>query len=235
MSLVPANATAAANHTIKFLSTSVGRDRLNRFIQYLANFLAWYLANGKGENDLVSRLAKLSLAVGQTRKLMRVGRQLEFVMTIAKSKGIKDDLLRYVAILKNLSLFGWLSHDMFQWAHSVGIVKLSNIKQITERGMKCWLTALCVSFIGGLYRLQINSIRLTQEHKAEKMGKEGGEKNVKLLQSERNRILLALLQDGLDMLLPGSALQYTTLNRGVVSAAGITTSLIGGYLQWVSI
>ena len=54
---------------VKFLATTVGRDRLNRFVQYLARFLL-ALPRFNEQKDVKERLSKLMLAASQTRKMV---------------------------------------------------------------------------------------------------------------------------------------------------------------------
>ena len=51
---------------IKFTATTAGRDKIYRFFQYFSRFLAYNLASDS--NNLAERLAKLSLAISQSRK-----------------------------------------------------------------------------------------------------------------------------------------------------------------------
>lgn len=50
---------------LKFLSTTAGRDKVYRTIQYLARFLAYYWANSP---VMVKRLQSLSSTIGFSRK-----------------------------------------------------------------------------------------------------------------------------------------------------------------------
>ncbi|KAJ3329128.1 Peroxisomal membrane protein PMP27 [Blyttiomyces sp. JEL0837] len=222
------------DHTVKFLSTTVGRDRINRFIQYFTRFVAWHLQRSGAEKDLLDRLAKLQGSVGQTRKLMRAGRQLEFYRAMEKSLNVKDDVVRITTLVKNFCLALWLAHDTFQWAHNAGVVKLTTIKEIGQRAFKFWLVALVASFIGDLHKLRLNAMRVGIETKAVKAAAlkkekdESAEKTLKALKSERSKIILATVQDGLDILIPASGLEYIKVETGLIGLAGAITSVIGG-------
>ena len=48
----------------------------------------------------------------------------------------------------------------------MGVIKLSNPKDITEKAMQAWLVALVSSLIGGIYKYRTNAVRLDLAHKA---------------------------------------------------------------------
>ncbi|KAJ3105285.1 kinesin motor protein cin8 [Phlyctochytrium bullatum] len=219
---------------VKFLSTTVGRDRINRFVQYFARYLAWQLQRNGADKDTIARLAKLQAAVGLTRKVMRTGRQVEFYRTITKSLAVKDKVTRYTAVGKNLFLSLWLALDTVQWLHTAGVYHFETIKDVGRRAFKFWLIALTFSFIGDLHKLRINAIRLGIEQKAVKFAAskrekdDSAEKSIKVLKAERSKLLLATAQDGLDILIPASGLEYVKLETGIVGLVGAITAIMGG-------
>lgn len=234
------------DQTIKFLATNVGRDRINRFVQFFSRFMSWYLTKIGGDKDLIKRFSNLQNALAQTRKIMQIGRQLEFIQGMQKSSTtIKDEILRMLTLIKNASLCFWLTYDMLQWAHTSGVsvLELPIFQKYVKRGNQFWLLALVSSLFGGFYKLRLNGIRLNQELKFVKVNGSKGkqpkdelaEKNLKSLRAEKTRILIAEAQDGLDMLIPASALEYVNVDPGIVSIAGMITSIIGGYTHWTSI
>ncbi|KAJ3299896.1 Peroxisomal membrane protein PMP27 [Borealophlyctis nickersoniae] len=227
--------------TVKFLSTTVGRDRINRFVQYFTRYLIWHKQRNGAEKGTIERLQKLMVAVAQTRKLMRVGRQLEFFRGIQKAQTVRDDVVRLTTYIKSIFLSLWLVHDSIQWAHTAGVVALPNIKDLVRRGQKCWLIALIASSIGNMHRLRMNSLRLQHEGKLLRAARSKGvpdaeaEKVVKTLKTERRKIMTSTLQDGLDLLLPASGLEYVNIESGIVGLIGAFTSIMGGYTHWNSL
>lgn len=53
---------------LKLLSTTIGRDKIYRLIQYFSRFLAFYLGKMSPSMEMVGRLQKLSVAIGLGRK-----------------------------------------------------------------------------------------------------------------------------------------------------------------------
>ncbi|KAJ3050417.1 hypothetical protein HDU99_008668 [Rhizoclosmatium hyalinum] len=85
----------------------------------------------------------------------------------------------------------------------------------------------------------MNAKKLAIEDKVASSGK-GDEsavakKNIKALKVERGKLWITTVQDGVDILLPASGLEYIGLDGGWVGLAGAFTSLLGGYSHWNSI
>ncbi|KAJ3039935.1 Peroxisomal membrane protein PMP27 [Rhizophlyctis rosea] len=238
MSLV---STKTADQTVKFLSTTVGRDRINRFVQYLARYLVWHGQRTGYSKETIDRLSKLMTNVAQTRKLMRVGRQVEFANAIQKASTIKDDIIRKTTQLKQLFLAVWIAHDSLQWAHTAGVYTFTDIKTITRRGLKFWLAALVVSTLGNLHRLRMNTLRMTHEQKAIAMARTRGvedadaRESIRAIMRERQKIMWATVQDGLDILIPASGLEYVNVESGILGLIGMFTSVLGGWTHWNSL
>ncbi|KAI9326717.1 peroxisomal biogenesis factor 11 [Obelidium mucronatum] len=215
-----------------FLSSTVGRDRINRFVQYFARFVLSRCQQSGAPKEALAQLAALIAAMGATRKVMRTGRQLEFFRGIVKSLSLRDAVVKATTILKSVFMAAWLTFDTCQWIHTAGIHKFNNIKEIGTNAFKCWLLALVFSLTGDIYKLQLNSNKLALEEKVAASGK-GEEsavakKNIKSLQIERGKLWITTVQDGVDVILPASGLEYIQIDSGWVGLAGAFTSLLGG-------
>ncbi|KAJ3060750.1 Peroxisomal membrane protein PMP27 [Podochytrium sp. JEL0797] len=227
------NATALADHTVKFLASTTGRDRINRFLQYFARFLAWHLARSGADKERLAQVAGFMAAFGMTRKVMRTGRQLEFYRGAVKSLALKDSVLKVTTVAKSLFMAVWLSFDTCQWLHTAGVHKFTNIKEIGTRANQSWLMALLFSLVGDIYKLHMNHKKLVIERKVahQAPGKDESvqaKKTVKALLVERRKVAIATVQDSVDLLLPTSGLEYIQVESGVVGLAGAFTSLLGG-------
>ncbi|KAJ3023177.1 UNVERIFIED_CONTAM: Peroxisomal membrane protein PMP27 [Siphonaria sp. JEL0065] len=221
---------------VKFLSTSVGRDRLNRFLQYFARFLVWHLQRTSASKDAVTRAAALMTVIAQTRKIMQTGRQLEFYQAGMKALTLSDPILKATTVLKCIFMSAWLSYDTCQWIHTIGLNKFDSIKDINTNAFKCWLFALVFSLVGDLYKLKINTRKIEVEKRNASAGKgEESKKNVKSLNEERGKLWIATVQDAVDLVLPLSGLEYIQVESGIVGLAGAFTSLLGGYSHWASL
>jgi peroxin-11B len=149
---------------VKFLTSTTGRDKVNRFVQYVCKFLIGYGGTRLSKESL-GKLSALMVQATQTRKVMRLGRQLEFYKAAQKARLIQDDVLRYTGIVKNAGLGLWLVYDSLSWAHGAGIIKLSNVKDINRRGYQFWWLSIVASLLSDLHRLRMNGIRRQLEQK----------------------------------------------------------------------
>ena len=53
---------------LKFTSTTVGRDKAYRLVQYFTRFLAYYMAHQGSKKETIEKVARLSVALGTARK-----------------------------------------------------------------------------------------------------------------------------------------------------------------------
>jgi peroxin-11B len=224
--------------TFKFLSTTTGRDRVNRFVQFFAKFLALQFKEGGLSKETIEKLTRLSSHVALCRKLMRLGRPLEFYNASIKALPTKDSILRYTTVSKNSFMGLWLLFDSMAWAHGVGLTVFTKekLQQIQRTGNKCWLIALISGVLNSAYKLRINRIKNEMEVKALKQDKvkgvvdEGVLKSLKGLKKEKDDLLFALTQDTLDMSIPSSALEYLTfVSPSLVALFASTTSIMGAH------
>ncbi|KAI3660247.1 hypothetical protein MP638_005110 [Amoeboaphelidium occidentale] len=220
----------------KFSATTVGRDKLYRLVQYFSKYLAFYLqASGTLEKSTIEKLTRLSSAVGLARKLFRVGKPIDFFQTIMKSVNIKDDVIRYCVVGRSTFLAGWLTLDIFQWLNAQKVIEIQDIKTINRTAAKCWLLGLICAVTADLYRLRNNLQRLESIEK-------GGFKALKedevlrkehlMFKAEQPKLVMELLQDSLDVVIPAALLEYLPVSQGVVGLVGTITSLMGVYNAW---
>lgn len=59
---------SSGTHQLRFWSTTVGRDKTYRTIQYIARFLAWYEYRKGATKETVARLTALKSSLGLSRK-----------------------------------------------------------------------------------------------------------------------------------------------------------------------
>jgi hypothetical protein len=67
----------AVAHYLRFVATTVGRDKALRLLQYLARFLSWYFLR-KGYNaSTIAPWDAMKKNFGSVRKAMRIGKNIE--------------------------------------------------------------------------------------------------------------------------------------------------------------
>ncbi|KXS22069.1 peroxisomal biogenesis factor 11 [Gonapodya prolifera JEL478] len=214
---------------IRFMNTSTGRDKVNRLVQFLAKFLQWYTTKKGYHKDVVDRWKNLTSAVASSRKLFQIGKSQEFMRALSKASDIKDVPIKYLTMLKSLSWSFWMSNDALTWVHAAGIWKVEKINDVAKRASQFWLAGLVFSILAHVYRLRQNSENL---ERAKGKADESSKEQTRDLLTQRNHILYNLLQDSLDAVLPASNLGYVTVDDGIFSLVGVTTSIMGARSHW---
>ncbi|CRK13852.1 hypothetical protein BN1723_002070 [Verticillium longisporum] len=214
-------------HYLRFVATTVGRDKLLRTLQYFARFYAWYLLRTNGTAAQTAPWDAIKKQFGLTRKLMRVG--------------------------KNLGYAGYLSFDMATVLDAVGIRKSPRAKTLQREAYRFWAMGIACSVVAQVYTLYRLQQREARVDKKDGEGVVEGKRialydspkpaprralpsphqtNVLTLRRERAASRLQLLSDVCDLSVPTSALGWVAVDDGLVGLAGTVSSLIGVYTQW---
>ncbi|KAL0934223.1 peroxisomal biogenesis factor 11 [Colletotrichum truncatum] len=217
-------------HYLKFVATTVGRDKLLRTLQYFARFYAWYLFRTNGSKAEIAPWDAMKKQFGVTRKIMRVGKNVEHFKAAAVASDAKtmDPVLRYASVGRQLGYAGYLTFDAATVLDSTGIKKWEGAKKLQKEAYRFWAIGLICSVIAQtytLYRLQQREARVDK--------KEGeGVVEAKRIAIERAASRLQLVSDLCDLTVPTSALAWVGFDDGIVGLAGTLSSLIGVYTQW---
>ncbi|KAI9261948.1 peroxisomal biogenesis factor 11 [Helicostylum pulchrum] len=233
---------SGVDHFNRYLNTTVGREKLCRFVQYFARFYAFYLFRHGAPQETIQRWVDLKTHLGNGRKFFRLLKPVEFAHTGVKSLTIKDEILRFTAVAKQIGMAFYYLTEVFALSNSINFYKSPNIKKITEFGQKCWFAAIAASLISGLYKFKQISVR---EHMLEKTRKsivnteEKSEAQIaelkaqeKALAKDKYNTRYAFIQDAVDIIIPSTGLGYLKADEGIVGLAGITTSLLAMNSQW---
>ncbi|KAI9798468.1 MAG: hypothetical protein M1825_005348 [Sarcosagium campestre] len=193
-------------HFLKYVATVVGRDKLLRALQYFSRFYAWYLYRTNHTPATIAPYDAIKKNFGLSRKLMRVGKNVEHFKAAAVAADSKamDPL------------------------DASGIRPSGAAKRLQREAYRAWFAGLLCNTAAGLYTLR----KLQQ--KQQYVNKEEGEGKVELKKLERERAAtnIQLLSDICDLTIPGSALGYANFDDGFVGLAGTVSSLIGIWMQW---
>ncbi|ORY91643.1 peroxisomal biogenesis factor 11 [Leucosporidium creatinivorum] len=220
----------ALTSALKVGSTTVGRDKLYRAIQYLARFLAFYTLRKGYSNETVARLSALKSTLALSRKLMRIGKPLEHLQAAVKSLDVQDPFLKITALGRQLGYAGYLTNDMLVWAHTAKVRPFTapTAQKIGQRAAQFWLAGISFSILSSLYRLVDLNRREQQARRVGASEKEGDRKvELKTVLAQRSAVRTQLLQDALDFLLPAGTLGYHNLDDGVLGIVGVVTSIMG--------
>ncbi|KAK9773145.1 putative Peroxisomal biogenesis factor 11 [Seiridium cardinale] len=218
------------SHYLKFVATTVGRDKLLRTLQYFSRFYAWYLYRTNGTKGEVAPFDAIKKQFGLARKVLRVGKNVEHLKAAAVAADSKsiDPVLRYATVGRQLGYAGYLTFDMATVLDSLGVRKWEGAKSAQKEAYRFWAMGLLCSIVTQTYTLY----RLRErEGKVDK--KEGeGVVEAKRITIERAAAQLQLLSDLCDFTVPASALAWIGFDDGFVGLAGTVSSLIGVYTQW---
>ncbi|CAH7684485.1 peroxisomal biogenesis factor 11 [Phakopsora pachyrhizi] len=219
--------------SLKVGSTTVGRDKLYRTIQYFSRFLAWYIQNYGEDKKSAVRFNNLKSALGLSRKLMRLGKPIEHLQAALKAtKEVSDPVSSVCGIGRQLSYAIYLYNDMIIWAEKIKFINVDKIRleHINKRAAQFWFTGITLNLINGLYKHQQTQCKLKRLDNKSSIGdheKEDRRAQIRSLSSQVHAIRLQLLQDLCDILSPSSTLGFHSLNDGVIGSAGVLSSLLG--------
>ncbi|OQD60281.1 hypothetical protein PENPOL_c025G04208 [Penicillium polonicum] len=221
----------ALAHWLRFVATTVGRDKLLRTIQYFSRFYAWYLYRTNKPQSAIDPYNAVKKQFGTTRKIMRIGKFLEHLKAAAvafDNKSPVDPVLRYLAIGRQLGYAGYLTLDAITVIDVIGIRRLSSAKRLQESAYRSWAAGLIFSTVAGVYTL----VRLQEKEKTIDRKEGEGVVEAKKIEKERSAARIQLLSDVCDLAAPLSAVGILNLDDGLVGITGTVSSLIGVWSQW---
>ncbi|KAK4060128.1 hypothetical protein H0G86_007870 [Trichoderma simmonsii] len=217
-------------HYLRFVATTVGRDKILRTIQYFARFYAWYLLRTNGSPSQMAPWNAIKKQFGLARKIMRVGKNVEHFKAAAQAADAKavEPFLRYAAVGRQVGYAGYLTFDALTVGDAAGIRKWHAAKTLQQHASRFWAMGLIFSIAGQVYTLH----RLRQrEAKIDRKDGEGVVESKQILK-ERAASHLQLISDVCDLTIPSSALGWVGFDDGFVGLAGTVSSAIGVYSQW---
>ncbi|EEQ92679.1 hypothetical protein RJZ56_007090 [Blastomyces dermatitidis] len=221
-------------HYLRFVATTVGRDKILRTLQYFSRFYAWYLYRTNNPQSSIAPFEAIKKQFALTRKLLRFGKNVEHFKAAAalldsrSSTAPADPVLKYLGIGRQLGYAIYLSFDMVLYLDAAGMRKLANAKAMQARALRAWMAGLVCSALAGAYSLWI----LKEREKA--VNKKDGESVVegKKIQKERTAVVTQLVSDCCDLTIPSTTLGYVNLDDGIIGLAGTVSSLIGVRATW---
>lgn len=161
-------------HYLRFVATTVGRDKLLRTLQYFARFYAWYLYRTNGSPAEIAPWDAIKKQFGLTRKIMRVGKNVEHLKAAATAADAKagtlDPVLKYAAVGRQMGYAGYLTFDMATVLDATGIRKSESAKRLQKEAYRFWAMGIMCSIVAQTYTLY--QLRL-REAKVDKKEGEG--------------------------------------------------------------
>ena len=142
-------------HYLRFVATTVGRDKLLRVLQYFARFYAWYLLRTNGTPAAIAPWATIKKQFGLTRKILRAGKFVEHLRAAATAADAKapDAFLKYTTVGRQLGYAGYLTCDAATVLDAAGIKKWSRAKRFQQEAYRFWAMGIICSIVGQFYTL----------------------------------------------------------------------------------
>ncbi|RMZ82333.1 hypothetical protein DV738_g1762, partial [Chaetothyriales sp. CBS 135597] len=222
------------SHYLRYVATTVGRDKVLRTIQYFSRFYAWYLYRTNEPSSVIDPWSKVKSQLGVTRKILRVGKWVEHVRAAAEIYDASqktnngDKIAQYLQLVRQAGYAGYLFFDALTVPDAIGFRKSEATKQLQARAFRFWFAGLLASALAGVYatyRLQTKAKALNEK---DAEGKVEGVKIARQAQAVR----IQLLSDLCDLTVPASALGYADIDDGLVGLLGVLSSLIGVWGTW---
>ncbi|KAE8160160.1 peroxisomal biogenesis factor 11 [Aspergillus tamarii] len=218
-------------HYLRFVATTVGRDKILRTLQYFSRFYAWYLYRTNRPQSSIDPYNAVKKQFGTTRKILRIGKfaeHLKAAAVAADNKSPIDPVLRYLAVGRQLGYAGYLTLDTITVIDIIGFRKIAAVKRLQDTAYRSWLAGLIFSAIASAYSLW----RLREKERTLDRTEGEGVVEAKKLEKERSAARTQLFSDLCDMTIPVSALGLANLDDGIVGIGGTVSSLLGVVSQW---
>jgi len=220
----------SVSHYLKFVSTTVGRDKLLRTIQYFSRFYAWYLFRTNGTPGEIAPWEVVKKQFGLVRKAMRLGKNVEHLKAAAVAYDSKSlsPVIKYCTVGRQLGYAGYLTLDALTFLDAAGIKKSPNAKKFQKQAYRFWMVGILFSVVSGGYSLW--NLRVQEGRIDRKEGE--GVVAAKRIEKERAAVNLQFISDLCDLTVPTTALGFANFDEGFVGLAGTVSSLIGVQNQW---
>ncbi|KAJ4353049.1 Peroxisomal membrane protein PMP27 [Ascochyta clinopodiicola] len=219
------------SHYLKFVATTVGRDKVLRTLQYFSRFLAWYLYRTNRPLSTIAPFDATKKQFGTARKLMRIGKFVEHfrAAAVASDSTALDPVMKFTTVGRQLGYALYMTLDSANILDATGIRKNVHGARLLREANRAWFAGLSFSVAQGLYALYgLQNRRSVVQASADP------EKVVeqKKVDRELQAVKVQLLSDLCDITIPATALGWVQLDDGIVGLAGTTSSLLGVWGQW---
>ncbi|KAF2621176.1 peroxisomal biogenesis factor 11 [Macroventuria anomochaeta] len=219
------------SHYLKFVATTIGRDKVLRTLQYFSRFLAWYLYRTNRPLSTIAPFDATKKQLGTARKLMRVGKFVEHfkAAAVASDSTSLDPVIKATSVGRQLGYAFYMLFDSANILDATGIKKNTHSVKLLRTANQAWLSGISFSILQSLYALyglRSRSATVAASSDPEKVVEQ------KKVAKELNAIKVQLVSDLCDITIPATALGWVQLDDGIVGLAGTTSSLLGVWSQW---
>ena len=169
---------------------------------------------------------------------------------VASSTATDDQLLKYLAVGRQLAYGLYMLLDNLTYPDASGIRKFEGAARLQKEAYRAWFVGISCNVIAGVYSLYQLQVAARKQQ-----GNADGEKAVEAkkiakyaeddpmsrpqygglltyVHRDTSAAHLQLLSDLCDLTIPSTGLGYVNFDDGIVGLAGTTSSLIGLFAAW---
>jgi peroxin-11B len=147
----------AVTHYLRYVATTVGRDKVLRTVQYFSRFYAWYLYRTNNPSSAIEPWSKLKTQFALVRKVLRIGKFVEHIRAASEiydasqKAGSGDKVTQYLQLLRQVGYGGYMTFDTLTVLDALGVKKWEGAKRLQVTAYRFWLTGLLASTLAGIY------------------------------------------------------------------------------------
>lgn len=176
--------------------------------------------------------------------VLRFGKSLDFIQAALKTIHLSDPVLKITITMSKLSQAIFLIFDHIIFAHNLGILKADKEKW-SRYSSQCWLFSLVLNLLRNMYDIMSiisNEARAQENLEKRNQFMNGGTEitrkplgNVQMLKKccyENQPVVLDLVKNLSDLVLPLNSLDKIKTSQGVQGFLGVISSAIGVATIW---
>ncbi|XP_071440356.1 peroxisomal membrane protein 11B [Hetaerina americana] len=216
---------------------TAGRDKIARILQYGSKATWHYLQDRPLSRRSVEQLQSLEYTFGSFRRLLRLGRFLDSLYSALSSIHHADVIVRITLTLSKISSALFLLADHMLWFGRTGLIDVDSPRW-SRLSYKYWLYSLTMNLLRDVYEIwrglsrQVDkrSLRLGNPSRSYQCRIDSAcpisaVKMIFAFLSDHQDIAVDTVKNACDLLIPLTALGYTSFSPGVVGVLGVISSI----------
>ncbi|XP_071523705.1 peroxisomal membrane protein 11A isoform X2 [Panulirus ornatus] len=223
---------------IRLNSTTAGKDKLIRLMQYLSRFLCHNLESKKNLRDHVARLKILESSFSTFRKFLRLDKSIIILHGALRTLHLPDRILRVTLTLSRIYQTFFLLVDHIIWIGRIGLYDIDKEKW-SKYSNKFWLGYIILNLFRDIYEI----LRIIQRQVRCQNPVPCLYKNVPFIRTvcdyvpvtkpvfqfaeEHKDVFWDSLKNICDIWIPLTSLGHTKLSPGMVGLLGSVSSFAG--------
>ncbi|XP_046398350.1 peroxisomal membrane protein 11B [Ischnura elegans] len=216
---------------------TAGRDKIVRLLQY-GSKATWHYMQGRplGSRS-VEQLKNLEYTFGSFRRLLRLGRFLDSLYSALSTIHHADLVVRITLTLSKIASALFLLADHILWFGRAGLMVVDSSRWSTI-SYKYWLYSLTMNLVRDVYEiwrgltrqvdkrsLRIGSPSRSYQCRIDSVCPVSAMKLILAFLSEHQDVAVDTVKNACDLLIPLTALGYTSFSPGAIGILGVVSSI----------